>query len=74
MGIEDLRQALARCRLILLDTMVFSYHLSLSAHPRYAPLSRVLLEAVESGQVTGLTTTVTQAEILSPRRGCPTGR
>lgn len=63
MGIEDLRQALARCRLILLDTMVFSYHLS--AHPRYAPLSRVVLEAVESGQVTGLTTTMTLAEILS---------
>ncbi len=63
MGVEDLRQALARFRLVLLDTMVFSYHLS--AHPRYAPLSRVVLEAVESGQVMGVTTTVTLAEILS---------
>lgn len=63
MGVEDLQQTLARHHLVLLDTMVFSYHLS--AHPRYAPLSRVVLEAMESGQVTGLMTTVTLAEVLS---------
>jgi len=63
MGVEELRQTLSGHRWLLLDTMVFSYHLS--AHPRYAPLSRVVLEAVESGQVMGLTTTVTLAEILS---------
>ncbi|MCX7854404.1 MAG: type II toxin-antitoxin system VapC family toxin [Anaerolineae bacterium] len=63
MGVEELRQTLAQHHLVLLDTMVFSYHLS--AHPRYAPLSRVVLEAVESGQVIGLMTTVTLAEVLS---------
>jgi len=38
MGVEELRRTLSGHRLLLLDTMVFSYHLS--AHPRYAPLSR----------------------------------
>jgi len=48
---------------LALDTMVFSYHLS--NHPRYAPLTSVVLEAIESGQVAGLVTTVTLAEILT---------
>jgi len=43
--------------------MVFSYHLA--NHPRYVPLTRVVLEAVESGQVAGLITTVTLAEVLT---------
>lgn len=38
----------------MLDTMVFSYHLS--DHPRYAPLTTVVLETIESGKITGLTT------------------
>lgn len=62
MGVNELREVLLRHRLLLLDTMVFSYHFA--AHPRYAPLSRVVLEAVESGQVAGLITTVTLAEVL----------
>ncbi len=63
MGTEELKKTLAGHRLLLLDTMVFSYHLS--AHPRYAPLSQAVLAAVESGQVEGLITAVTLAEILS---------
>jgi predicted nucleic acid-binding protein len=47
----------------MLDTMVFSYHLS--NHVRYAPLTSAVLAAVESGQVAGLTTTVTLAELLT---------
>jgi len=47
----------------MLDTMVFSYHLS--DHPRYAPLSTVVLETIESGKITGLTTTITLAELLT---------
>jgi len=50
-------------RLVALDTMVFAYHLA--DHPRYSPLTTVVLEAVESGQIAGVTTTVTLAEILT---------
>jgi predicted nucleic acid-binding protein len=43
--------------------MVFSYQLA--NHPRYAPLTSVVLKAVESGQIAGLISTVTLAEILT---------
>jgi predicted nucleic acid-binding protein len=62
-GVEELRQSISACRLLALDTVVFSYHLF--NHPRYAPLTRVVLEAIESGQVAGLTTTITMAEVLT---------
>ena len=63
MGVEEFRRAISGHRLLALDTMVFSYHLS--GHPRYVPLTRVVLEAIESGQVAGLTTTITLAEVLT---------
>jgi predicted nucleic acid-binding protein len=62
-GIEALRNEIGAHRLVLLDTPVFSYHLS--DHPQYAPLTAVILEAIESGRVAGLTSTVTVAEILT---------
>jgi predicted nucleic acid-binding protein len=58
-----LRRVVSGYTLLALDTMVFSYHLS--SHPRYAPLTRVVLEAIESGEVAGLITTVTLAEVLT---------
>lgn len=63
MSLSDLRRDLARHKLVLLDTMVFSYQLA--DHPRYAPLTSVVLQAIESGQVAGLTTTLTLAELLT---------
>jgi len=63
MSTDSLRLALSSYELLLLDTMVFSYQLA--NHPRYAPLTSIVLQAVESGQVSGLTTTVTLAEILT---------
>ena len=62
-GLGDLRQSLAAADLIALDTMVFSYHLA--NHPRYTSLTTMILDAVESGQPAGLTTTITLAEILT---------
>jgi predicted nucleic acid-binding protein len=62
-GIKVLHDALSGYKLLALDTMVFSYHLS--NHPRYAPLTHVVLETIESGAVLGLTTTVTLAEVLT---------
>jgi predicted nucleic acid-binding protein len=50
-------------QLIALDTMVFIYHLA--AHPRYAALTTVALELIETAQVAGITTAVTLAEILT---------
>jgi predicted nucleic acid-binding protein len=62
-GIAELQEALGAHRLLLVDTSVFSYHLS--DHPLYAPLTAVILAAIESGRVAGLTSTVTVAEILT---------
>jgi predicted nucleic acid-binding protein len=61
--VKDLQDTISRCEVLALDTMVFSYHLS--DHPRYAPLTSVVLTAIESGQVVGLTTTLTLAELLT---------
>ena len=63
MGVEALRRTLSEYRLLALDTMVFSYHMF--NHPRYVPLTSVVLEAIESGKVAGLITTVTLAEVLT---------
>jgi len=63
MGVDDFRRRLTGLHLVALDTMVFAYHLA--DHPRYSPLTTVVLEAIESGQVAGVTTTVTLAEILT---------
>jgi predicted nucleic acid-binding protein len=63
MGVSELERALTAWRLAVLDTMVFSYHLS--AHPRYVALTSAVLESVEAGRIEGLITTVTLAEILT---------
>jgi predicted nucleic acid-binding protein len=61
--IEAFLEALAGRGRVLLDTMVFSYHFS--AHPRYLPLTTVLLSRIEAGDLEGLVTTVTLAEVLA---------
>lgn len=62
-GVKELRRALSGHKLLLLDTMVFSYHLS--NRPRYAPPAAAVLEMIETGKVMGVTTTVTLAELLT---------
>jgi uncharacterized protein len=62
-GIAELQQTISAYRLLLVDTSVFSYHLA--DHPRYAPLTAVILEAIESGKVAGIASAVTVAEILT---------
>lgn len=61
--VEAFLEALARQKRVLLDTMVFSYHFS--AHPRYLPLTTALLGQIETGNLEGLITTVTLAEVLA---------
>ena len=63
MGVEALRHALSQYRLLMLDTMVFSYQLA--DHPIYAPLTTIILKAIESGVIAGLSTTLTLAELLT---------
>ncbi len=63
MGVDDLRRLLSGFHLVALDTMVFAYHLA--GHPRYSALTTAVLEAVEAGQLAGVTTTVALAEILT---------
>ena len=63
MEVDDFRRLLAGLHLVALDTMVFVYHLA--NHPRYAALTTAVLEAVETGQLAGMTTTVTLAEIMT---------
>jgi len=67
MGIEELRRTLSGYKLLALDTMVFSYHLF--NQPRYVPQHHTgqgdVAGLVESGQVAGLITTVTLAEVLT---------
>ena len=63
MGIDSLAQILLASGSVLLDTMVFSYHLGGNA--RYLPLTRLILEAIEAGEMEGLTTTLTLVELLT---------
>ncbi len=63
MGIEDLRKELKVLHRVLVDTMVFSYHIS--NHPRYAPLTQAIMEMIEAGDIEGVTTTITLAELLT---------
>ena len=63
MGIDELQRALSSHQVVLLDTMVFSYYLA--NHPRYVDLAGAVLDAIETGQVAGLTTTVTVAKVLT---------
>jgi predicted nucleic acid-binding protein len=62
-NLDDLHRDLVAHQLVVLDTMVFSYQLA--DHPHYAPLAAAVLTAVEAGHVSGLTTTLTLAEILT---------
>lgn len=62
MGVDTLRTACAGYRQVFLDTMIFSYHFL--DHPRYAPLTEVVLALIESGQISAWTTTLTLAELL----------
>lgn len=55
------QQRLAAHQLIGLDTSIFIYHLE--ANPRYLPLTQQLLKGVESGQCSGVVSTVTLMEL-----------
>lgn len=63
MGVKELKARLASLRTVLLDTVVFAYHLA--DHPQYSPLTTAVLAAVESGSLMGVVTTITLSELLA---------
>jgi len=67
MGVRGLKAFLSRHRRVGADTMVFIYHLQ--DHPRYSPLTQLLLEAWEMGRNAGVISVITLLEVLlKPRR------
>ncbi len=67
MGRKDLIGFLARHKRVGIDTMVFIYYLE--DHPTYSPLTRPVFQALESGEILGVTSVITLMEILvHPKR------
>ena len=64
MGIAELQSAVLRHKSVFIDTMVFSY--LLMEHPNYADLAGAVLNLIEQGEISGVTSMITVAEILTP--------
>ena len=58
---DAFRERLAEHAIVGLDTSIFIYHLE--DHPRYRPLTRTLLAAVQAGRPRAITSTVTIMEL-----------
>ena len=58
---DPFRERLAEHAIVGLDTSVFIYHFE--NHPRYRPLTRALLAAVQAGRPEAITSTVTIMEL-----------
>jgi predicted nucleic acid-binding protein len=61
-GIARLRKELAKAKTVALDTTVFSYYYS--GGNAFAPLSKVIFEATEQGEVHALASSFALAEML----------
>ena len=58
---ESFRERLDRHAILGLDTVTFIYHLE--AHPRYQALTEEVLNGVEAGRQTAITSTITVLEL-----------
>ncbi len=63
MGIAAFTQALTSYQLVSIDTMILIY--LLDEDPRYVEFAAALFTTIEQGQLRGLTSTLTLAEILT---------
>jgi predicted nucleic acid-binding protein len=64
---KQLQDFLRRHPVIALDSSIFIYHLE--DHPRYAPLTEIIFNALEKGMNKGVTSFLTLMEILvKPKR------
>lgn len=64
MGIVELRTTVVRHESVFIDTMIFSY--LLMEHPTYVDLAGTVLKLIEQGEVGGVISMITVAEILTP--------
>ncbi len=60
---KQLRDFLRKHPVIALDSSIFIYHLE--DHPRYAPLTEIIFDALEKGMNTGITSYLTLMEIMT---------
>jgi predicted nucleic acid-binding protein len=63
MGVAALQQTLLSHKLLCIDTNVLIY--LLDNHPHYVELSATIMRAIETGQVLGVTSMLTLAEVLT---------
>ncbi len=63
MGVAALQQTLLSHKLLCIDTNVLIY--LLDNHPHYEALSTTIMRTIEAGQVFGVTSTITLAEVLT---------
>lgn len=64
-GVDRLTRVLARVSRVAIDSVGFIYHFEASKH--YLPLTRVLFDKVERGEMEAVTSLVTVAEVFSNR-------
>ena len=60
---RQLQDFLRKHPVIALDSSIFIYHLE--DHPRYAPLTEIIFDALEEGMNTGITSYLTLMEITT---------
>jgi predicted nucleic acid-binding protein len=60
---KPLQDFLRKHPVIALDSSIFIYHLE--DHPRYAPLTEMIFDALEKGMNTGITSYLTLMEIIT---------
>lgn len=63
MGVAALAAALASHSIVFVDTMVLVY--LLENHPVYGDLAATVMDTIEQGDVTGVTSVLTLAELLT---------
>lgn len=63
MGVAEFQRALVGHKLVALDTMVFIY--LLDEHPAYVEIAAALFAMIERGELQGVTSTLTLAEVLT---------
>jgi predicted nucleic acid-binding protein len=66
MGVTALHDRLSPGQVVGLDTLVFIYHFE--DNRSYAPLTQVVFESIEAGDVESVVSTVTVAEVLTGAR------
>lgn len=65
-GINQFVEKLRTADIVALDSMCFIYHFE--NHPQYSKLTQKLFELIEEGEIQGVTSVITVAEVFSNER------